>query len=198
METRRLALMALALVSSVAFAGPKAPNSSPTPFVPEIGYTYSGGNSSELRLSNREGTAAVLVYRSNVSGGVAFFDFAPPNVDGKNRIAFNEKDGSGNRFLKITTWHYDANGSVKVGTPTTLLQFGTASYPHVVDVEVSPDGRKLSYLIATAQYAREIYVHDFASGATELLTKMDSKGNYVFNLAGSYDRRFSTGRRLYH
>lgn len=186
MKFRRYALITMALASSVAFAGPKAPSSG-TAFKPEIGYTYASGKTGELRLSNREGTAAILVYRANTYGGVRRFDLAPPNVDGKNRIAFVETDSDGNWFLKVSTWYYDADGTVKVTTPTLIhSEVGGGNNNTIANPEFSPDGTKLVYLVAPG---RRVYVHDFASGGkTDLLVE---EGGYSLSWHAS-------GNHLYY
>ena len=187
MKNRRMALMALVMVSSVAFAGPRGTGSPPPPFVPEIGYTYSSGrNSSELRLSNREGTAAILVHRSNIAQGIPKYDLAPPNVDRRPNIAFIEKDGTGRMLIKLTTWYRDADGNVRVSTPTTLLTTSSATYQEVMDVEFSPDGTKLAYMIAPASLEREIYIYDLLLDKTELLIKTNSGFSLAWHASGNH------------
>jgi hypothetical protein len=159
----RLAMLAISLTSTMAIAGSKQTGGSV--FVPEIGYTYNSSRSSDLRLSNREGTAAILVYRAPIRGGIWAFDLAPQGV---NRIAFVEEDANAAKVLKLTTWRTDEAGNVKVAIPQQL-DFGTGK-DNLRDVEFSPDGQKLAFWLLGNGLDR-VSVHDFATGETTILAE---------------------------
>jgi hypothetical protein len=174
----RVALLAITLASTMAVAGSKPTGGSA--FVPEIGYIYDTGNSGDLRLANREGTAAILVHRAPVSAGIKHFDLAPRGV---NRVAFTEQDANYARVLKLTSWYTDSSGSVKVDAPQQLY-FGFGQ-DRVSSVEFSPDGQKLAFWIFGNGFSR-ILIHDFHTGSTSTLVEEHGGFGLSWHPSGSF------------
>lgn len=166
MTFHRTALLALLLANSVPSAGAQPPSSTTTAFKPEIGYTYAGSNYCDLRLSNVEGTAAILVARTNKCAPA--FDLAPDNV---RMIAYIEAGTSViGGALKLVQWSYDGT-QVKIAA-LPPIDTGTGE---VRAVEFSPDGSKLA-MFTFDQYRsvpNQVIVHDFATGANRTILNGD-------------------------
>lgn len=129
-----------------------------TTFVPSIVYTYSSGNSTDMRLSNADGSAAVLAYRS--SSSIPYADLSPRTSSG-GLIAFSPgRRGDGNG--RLLRWFYDSSGGVQF---EPVLINGADKLPDnegvVQEVEFSPDGTKIAYYISTETHG-EIYVADLS------------------------------------
>lgn len=159
----QIAILAITLTSAIAIAGPKTVTSSV--FVPEIGYTYNTSRSSDLRLSNREGTAAILVHRAPTSAVIRAFDLAPRGV---NRITFIEQGADFAKVLKLSTWRTDDAGNIKV-TPSEQLYTGPGK-DNLFEVEFSPDGQKLAFWVSGNGFSR-VLVHDFGTGTVTPLVE---------------------------
>lgn len=173
MKTRRLALIAMVFASSVAIAGPKTP--APTTFHPEIAYSYATRNGPEVRISNREGTAAKVLYRGHFSA----LDMAPRSGQ---MVAFLAQDPTvqDNRFLHLQGWIVDSAGNI-VLTPLRTLAQGKISH-----IDFSPDGSSIAFTSKNGIAGHEdIWIADVATGAvrqvgTEKLQELTWSGDGKF------------------
>lgn len=174
MALRRYALIALILAGSAAFAGKRPPSTAT--FVPEIAYNYNSGDYGELRLSNREGTAAVLVHRSSTYAGIPRFDLAPVDV---KRIAFTEKFDT-KRVLRFTTWN-STDGKVTVGTPQTLYE----GVGNVWEVEFSPDGQRIAFWVS-GDGVNRINIYHFADNRIETILDGHGGAGLAWHPSGNF------------
>lgn len=126
-----LPALALLMLGSSAFAGPKPPATNV--FEPEIGYTYASGNYMDLRLANRAGDKAVLVHRT-AFGALGSFDLSD---EASKRIAY--QDGG---KLYVRSWQ-TTNGAVSIGAPSLIF----AGPGRAESMDVSPDGSKLAFSV---------------------------------------------------
>lgn len=148
-STRILTSLAICAAPFLVAAGkPKpAPTPTPAPFVPEIAYSYTSGKTSDLRLANRDGSAAVLVHRT--SGRLGRFDLSS---EAAHKIAYTE-----NGDVWIRTWTVSP---FSVSNPQMLFDGPPVDSKGdgIVQVDFSPDDSKVVF---GSQH--QIFLYDFAS-----------------------------------
>lgn len=157
------AAAAICATGLVAAKPSKPPPS--TTFEPEIAYSYASGSYMDLRLANRQGTAAVLVHRG-AYGALSTFDLAPEAAGAPNRISFAERD----KGLFVKTW---------TKNPVTISATAQSIHPGPVESsDFSPDANELVFSVIGASPA--IVIHDFAATGDQPTQRVLSTRYYAF------------------
>lgn len=150
--------------SAVVAAKPSSPPPSNN-FDPEIAYSYASGNYMDLRLANRQGSAAVLVHRA-AFGALSTFDLAPESGDGPNRISFAERD----KGLFVKTW---------TKNPVSVSASAQQIHPGPIEgSDFSPDASKLAFSVIGTTPA--IMIHDFAAPSDQPALRILTNQYYAF------------------
>lgn len=177
MKLRHYPLIAVVLASSAAFAGPKPSTSAP--FLPEIAYAYYMRSSSEVRISNREGTAAVLLFRGG-AGQVNHIDMAPRS---RQMVAFIVDDPAvqyGQR-LQLQGWD-DIAGKINLESPRILM-----SGVGLFELDFSPDGNSIAFGVSDGTDTYKLRIANVDTGAVrEIATLSGAPWRLTWSGDGAY------------
>jgi hypothetical protein len=135
------------------------PAPAPQPFVPALAYKYA---SQEIRLSNADGSQAVLLARSPSGTQPLFLSIAPIS---KRQVAFIEGYGGTARSVRLVSWTQQSLGgplTVSID-PQPLFSLSGSDGLLLNDLDYSPDGTKLAVLATDYQARAELRIFDIAT-----------------------------------
>lgn len=142
MGKARRAAAAAAAASAIVLGAAKP---APPPFNPALSYRY-GSAATELRLSNADGSQAVLLARMPLASGVgtAILHHALAPI-GKRQAAFVYASAVGSQEVRIVNWTQPTQGGpLTVALDPVPLFAANGTGLEITSVDFSPDGSTIS------------------------------------------------------
>ena len=137
--------------------GAAKPKPTPQPFIPALAYKYGA---TDIRLSNADGSQAVLLVRKPKGDGIMWLSLAPLN---SRKVAFIESTGAGTiRSLRIASWD-SQNGAITVNLDQQPIISSQTSGMLLASLDFSPDGTMLAVLSSDYDTTTELRFFDVAS-----------------------------------
>lgn len=151
-------LGSVAIVAAPFLLMAAKPSPTPSPFVPALAYKYGP---EEIRLSNAEGTQAVLLVRKPRGDGILWLALAPLS---QRRVAYIESSNNATvRSLRIVSWAPQATGGLAVTIDPQPMLVTDNTGLLLADLDFSPDGSQVAALLSDYDSHSELRLFDVAT-----------------------------------
>lgn len=177
MHRYRRFLAAFACCAAPLLVGAAQPVASS--FVPALSYRYGSG-STDLRLSNADGSQAVLLARMPLGTGIIHHAIAPL---GRREAAFVYVPAPGTNEVRLVDWSQPTfGGPLSVTLDPKPLFTRTGTGVEITSVDYSPDGNTIAVVSWVQGTNQDVRFFDVAtrtqSGAAVPLTIAGSNAHY--------------------